>query len=442
MRRIVHPILFVLAGLLGMPLRGAAQDAPKPPEVVERIVAIVGDSAITLTELQEAVLVTAQGNLPKDPAQLGQLQDEALKSLVEQLLVLQAAARDSTLKVADEEIEGRVEQAMTGATQQIGGAQRFQEALAQEGMTQAEYREQLKQRIKRDQISQLFFRSRLRNAQGVVISEDEMRAMYEARKDQLAHPELITLRQAVVDAAASDSAWAAAKARIDSVAAKVKAGGDFAELAKQYSMDGSAANGGDLGWFRRGAMVKEFEESAFRLPIGKVSEPVRTQFGWHLIKVERTRPGEVNARHILIKPESGPLAEEQAKATAEEIARRASAGEPMAKLIPEYKSRLHDTKEIPDSLSYPKDQLDKALPPEYQSQLASAKVGDVIGPFAFPVAGRTAWVVVAITDDKPAGTWSFDEVKQQIQDQLTQQKQIDRVLDELRAKTFVQLTPP
>ena len=435
MRRIVLPSVLVLTALAAAtPRRAAAQDAPAPPETVERIVALVGDSAITLTELQEAVLVTAQGSLPKDPEQVAKLQDEALKSLVEQMLVLQAAAKDSTLKVDDAEIEGRVDQAMSQTTQQIGGAQRFQEALAQEGLTQAEYREQLKQRIRRDQISQMFFRSRLRTAQGVVVTEDEMRAMFEEQKANLSHPELVTIRQAVIAPVASDSSWAAAKAKIDSVADLAKAGQDFAELAKKYSADGSAAQGGDLGWFRRGAMVKEFEETAFRLPMGKVSEPVRTQFGWHLIKVERTRPGEVNARHILIRPE---VSAAQTKAAAEEIARRVRAGEPMAKLLAEYKGQLD--KEIPDSVTVPRDQLAQALPPAYQTPLTGAKQGDIVGPFEFPVRDQTSWVVVQVVEDKPAGDWTFDEVKSRIADQLTQQKQIDRVLDDLRAKTYVKL---
>jgi peptidyl-prolyl cis-trans isomerase C len=73
------------------------------------------------------------------------------------------------------------------------------------------------------------------------------------------------------------------------VAEELKAGGDFAALAKKYSQDRGGAAGGDLGYFTRGQMVKEFEDAAFTLEKGKLSDPIETQFGWHILKVEDKR---------------------------------------------------------------------------------------------------------------------------------------------------------
>lgn len=75
------------------------------------------------------------------------------------------------------------------------------------------------------------------------------------------------------------------KQEADSLKTKIDNGESFEALAKKHSKCPSGQEGGDLGYFERGQMVKEFEDAAFALPVGKVSEPVRTQFGWHLIKV-------------------------------------------------------------------------------------------------------------------------------------------------------------
>lgn len=77
-----------------------------------------------------------------------------------------------------------------------------------------------------------------------------------------------------------------------SLKAKIDAGANFAEVAKEHSTDGAAASGGDLGWFGRGQMVKEFEDAVFSMAPGEVSDPVQTQFGWHLIHLAETRSAD------------------------------------------------------------------------------------------------------------------------------------------------------
>ncbi|MEH6946559.1 peptidylprolyl isomerase [Bacillus sp. JJ634] len=110
----------------------------------------------------------------------------------------------------------------------------------------------------------------------IKITDEEIKTYFEANKDSLGQAEQVEASHILVED----------KATAEEVLKKLKNGGDFAELAKEYSTDeGSAANGGSLGYFGKGQMVAEFEDAAFKLEVGKISEPVKTEHGYHIIKV-------------------------------------------------------------------------------------------------------------------------------------------------------------
>lgn len=123
------------------------------------------------------------------------------------------------------------------------------------------------------------------------VTPEEIKAYYEANKEAFQQEAQLNARHILitVDENASDKEVAAAEKKIKKVLAKAKSGQDFGKLAEKYSEGPSSSKGGELGWFGRGAMVKPFEEAAFALKKGEVSEPVRTRFGWHLIKIDDVR---------------------------------------------------------------------------------------------------------------------------------------------------------
>lgn len=123
----------------------------------------------------------------------------------------------------------------------------------------------------------------------VVVSEDEIEVYYEDHPDEFQKPKTVEARHILIklNQDASPEEVAKAKERIEAVLQKAKDGQDFAELAKENSEDSSKDKGGYLGTFRRDAMVKPFSDKAFSMKAGELSDPVRTRFGWHIIKVEK-----------------------------------------------------------------------------------------------------------------------------------------------------------
>jgi peptidyl-prolyl cis-trans isomerase D len=132
----------------------------------------------------------------------------------------------------------------------------------------------------------------------VAPAEAELREEYDANPERFALPKTVEARHILIRAAADapPEAVAAAREKIAGILAQIRAGQDFAELAKQYSEDeGSRDEGGFLGAFQKQAVVAPFAEAAFALASGETGEPVRTQFGWHLIKVEKINEGRTRS---------------------------------------------------------------------------------------------------------------------------------------------------
>ena len=123
----------------------------------------------------------------------------------------------------------------------------------------------------------------------VEISDDEISEYYDEHPAEFQNPKTVEARHILmeVDPNAGPEDVAKAKERIESVLKKAQDGQDFAELAKQFSEGPSKDKGGYLGTFRREAMVKPFSDKAFAMKAGEISDPVKTQFGWHIIKVEK-----------------------------------------------------------------------------------------------------------------------------------------------------------
>ena len=231
----------------------------------------------------------------------------------------------------------------------------------------------------------------------------------------------------VADQAAPD-AVKKAETKARDVLKRVKRGEDFAALARKYSEDSSAANGGDLGCFPRGQMVKEFEDNAFSLPVGGVSDLVRSRFGFHIIRVKDIRPPHTTslqeAREALRQELKLERARGEVLKRAADFARAAAGG----KLEAVAKSQglaVQQTGQVRDG---------DALPGVVASQAVVAGMlalppGGVSDPIAIP-AGQ---VVAQITGTAPPAARPFQEVRARLLKDVQDERARQAVAEAIRS---------
>ncbi len=260
---------------------------PARAELVDRVAAVVNNDLIALSEVEARAAPELQRvRAEPDAARRAELRAQLVKRALDVLIgekLMEAQIRDLNIEVSDAEVDLALEDVRK---QNNIGAEQFEQLLAQEGYTMATYRVFMKRHLSRLKLVNLKVRSKVK------ISDEDLKAEYAkvARDESLdAEVHARHLLVQVAPKATAEQVEAARQKALALMAEARKPGVDFAELAKKKSEGPSAADGGDLGFFRRGLMVPEFEKAAFALPVGGVSEPVRTKFGWHVIKVEERR---------------------------------------------------------------------------------------------------------------------------------------------------------
>lgn len=256
-------------------------------ELVDRVAAVVNNDVIALSEVEARAAPDLQRLRGEpDAAKRAELRGVLVKRVLDGLIgekLMDAQVRELNIDVSDAEVDLGVDDVKR--QNNVDGAQ-FEQLLAQEGYTVPAFRQFMKKHLSKLKLVNLKVRSKVK------VTEEDMKAEYnKVSRDELQDYE-VRARHILVQVQPKATPEQAEQARLKAVALMNEAkkpGVDFGNLAKTKSEGPSASDGGDLGFFKRGVMVAEFDKVAFGMPIGGISEPVRTKFGWHVIKVEERR---------------------------------------------------------------------------------------------------------------------------------------------------------
>ena len=422
------------------PAAAATSDtARKDALVINRIVAVVNDVPIMLSDVMDrAIRSRAESATPPDSEQMVVLQTAALEDLIDEQVLLQKAKVEK-IEIDEADVRQAVDSYMAEVRQRFqNNDAEFAKALKESGFgTIDDYRkgradDMRNQMLQRDLMQKLKQTGRI---PAVPVTEAEVTAEFERNKSTLPKRKAsASLRQIIFPISPSEASKQRAKAKIDSIAKELETHPeDFENLAKRWSQDGSAPLGGDLGWHRRGDMVPEFDRVIFAMNPGIVSPVVETQFGYHLIRVDRVQPAEVKSRHILIKFTIDSTDEARALKLADSVAGAWRAGANYDTLA----AKFHDDKNA-EQRSVPDLPID-TMPLSYQTAVRGHAVNDIVGPFTIFDERNNVHkpVIIQITDLKEAGDYTIGEWRQRIRAQLTDYRSRRRLVDNLRAEAYV-----
>ena len=411
---------------------GAQRTARLP---VDRVVAVVGIRPILASQLEERlVFKQSQGlQLPTDSAGREAVKREVLRQMVDEELLVQQAERDTAIKVTDQEVQDAVERSVQEVRSHYPSEQEFQNQVRLGFGTVETWRRLLAENQRRQILQQRLLEGLQQKGKlkPIAPSDAQMREYWEANKGQLPkRPAVVSFRQIVITPQPDSAARARALQLADSLLAELRRGADFASVARRFSSDSvSAAQGGELGWFRRGQMVKGFEEAAFSLRPGELSPVVETAFGFHIIQVERVQPAEIQARQILIAPVISVAQVERARHSADSVHHALAAGAAFYALARRYadenEAKLAETVPIAQ------------LPAPYQHLLAADSATGLKPVLQLETGPRPKFAVVEITKRLPEGDLAFDDVKDRIRANLSQDLAVQHYLDLVRRQTYV-----
>ena len=274
---------------------GQSQDMP-----VDGIAAIVGENIILKSDVSQVVGMTAlqRGlDITRDRVLLEKLQGDVLSSLVDQKIILEMAKLDS-IEVNEKDVDRALEQQIETFIMRAGSEELAETMLGQSlNDFRREYWHDMHDRLITEQYQQQLIMS-------ININRKDVFKFFTNYKDSLpAFPVKMKIRHLLVRIKPSDESRLEALEKIKVLRERIVAGESFSNLAEKYSADtGTKNNGGSLGYIRRNQMVKNFETVAFTQNLNTISDPVETQFGFHILETMEKSGEKIKVRHILVSP--------------------------------------------------------------------------------------------------------------------------------------------
>lgn len=255
------------------------------------------------------------------------------------------------------------------------------------------------------------------------VTDDELKQYLEENKDKYHLEERAVLNMVFIEKKPSEDDWSRMGSRMQIIHDSLVDGADFAEMAMNYSADGSAAQGGDLGWFSKGQMVPEFDQRSFSMEEGQISEPFRTQFGWHIIKHQGYRDTvlqtgadpvrQAHVSHILMRVEQSQESLDNLFTQLRDFQEQAREGG-FAKIAADFGYEVRAT--TPFTRQEPIQFIG------YNPAVDSFAFTNKVNTVSEVMENNSAFYVVEVAQRLPEGDPSFEEIKAELTQDVRREK--------------------
>lgn len=388
----------------------------------ERIAAIVNKEVILASDVDEEARGAAYRMRidPADSVAFGKLRKDVLNQMVEKHVLLAEATRLG-ITVTPADVSAAVDREIDGLRQRLGSEENFQQALTQEHTTEADLRKRYEPDVRDQLIISKLVGKEIQTK--TTVTDAEVKTYYESHRDSLGKkPEQLRLAHILIAFEPDTVQVRRARLKADSLRLAISKGESFESVAQRFSDDPSARVGGDLGTFARGAMVPEFEESAFSLKPMELSQPIRTRFGYHIIQVLEHFPAtdsleeRVHARHVMVQAKPTDADEERARKKAVAVRDSLLRGADFAKMAKKYSAdtATRDSAGVLGEIPVPN------LPANLREPLTGLSDGEVSVPFK----REAGYHIFKVLGRVPETDFKYDEIKDDLR-QLVQNKKLE-----------------
>ncbi|MGQ9705516.1 MAG: peptidylprolyl isomerase [bacterium] len=403
--------------------------------IIDATVAIVNNEIVLLSELQEQIYIESiyRGFTHLSPSDYDKFAEEVLNEMIDMILLRQKA-KEENIFISKEEVTNYLSSHFEYFKSNFAMEDDYKRYLEEIGMNEYQLKEEMRKQIEGDILIRKYLS--MKALPKIDIKESEIKDYYEKNKDRLREPIKMSVSGILLYKLPPEEKLKDIISKMEKIRNMALSGEDFGKLAMTYSEFDDAKSGGLIDFFSMGTYLPEFEEVAFSLDVGEISEAFYTPYGVELVRVEAKKGDQISVRHIVLKIALTREETEHLKKNAEFIISQLKQNLPIENIIENvpYKGFKMEPVKV-DNANV--DDIEKVYP-TLSSELKHMDVGSVSNPIGI----SEGFIILRLDNTSGGKELTIDEARELIKNNITEsrmEEEKERLVKKLREKSFIRV---